>query len=805
MELPTTNNASTSNEETNQLNINQSNGNQNHFQPDPNNNNGNHVHINPYVMNPFMNNMNMNQMLQNMNYGNLLPNNGQFQGFIPQIGMMHGNMMQPVQGFLMPMGNQIPHQIPQQTPQIPQQISLPHDTPNPLFNNLNIQNPMMNMFPLGGNGLSMFGNLGQLAPPTPNISISPNLIPTTNPNILNSMGPPQSVEMEEVIKKNKSGQGRRNSIPFSFVSNSGTSNPLPFSSGSNTAGASNSWLEMARARHTHSLENSMSFGVSASCGRRSAMEDEYLVVPYQAPGNQSDTSIPIIASTTQPKVETFGDMPLPSSLNNRKRRPSVTTISYTPNTEDSSKKLKTSENASSSTSTTTTPPSTPTTTSTPTSTPTAISQPVASSPKPTAEKKKPSYAFFAVYDGHGGSGCAEYVRMNLHSNIVNNESFNTDVEKSIIEGFAKTEKDFADEKGHPGCGTTACVALIYENILYVANVGDSGAIVCRNGKAVDLTNPHTMKSESEKKRIEALGGVSIDDRLAHPIWNPKLINIGVTRALGDQYFKDETYTLGKQSGLIATPEITKFPLTNEDRFILLATDGFWEQISSQVAVDFVLKEKGINAKVMCKKLTDLVAKKSNHLEDNTTVLLVKLKEDEEKLPVVNHIAKSLADLNKITSLKEIPTSLVNGLTNPTTTTPTKDSSIDINNNNHKGNGNSSSPSSQSTMSTSPSSPSTTSSTSPSSSSTPTPSTSTESTTTPITESSPTASTAATNEHLNSLMLPKLSESESKTENDHNSKLTRSGSNLTSIDKDNETGAPLTSSNSNLADSLKIQV
>lgn len=61
--------------------------------------------------------------------------------------------------------------------------------------------------------------------------------------------------------------------------------------------------------------------------------------------------------------------------------------------------------------------------------------------------------------------------------------------------------------------------------------------------------------------------------MAHPVWNPKLINIGVTRALGDQYFKNESFTLGKPSGLIAIPEVTTTPLTKADKFIILATDG----------------------------------------------------------------------------------------------------------------------------------------------------------------------------------------------------------------------------------------
>jgi len=243
--------------------------------------------------------------------------------------------------------------------------------------------------------------------------------------------------------------------------------------------------------------------------------------------------------------------------------------------------------------------------------------------------KKPSYAFFAVYDGHGGASCAEYARMNLHRNIVNHSKFESDVELAISEGFEKTDKDFEIEGGDPGCGTTACVCLIYDNVLYIANIGDSMAIVCRRGKPVELTTPHTLKVKSERERVEKAGGRILEERIAHPVWNPRLINIGVSRALGDLYFKSEKFTEGKPSGLIAVPEVRKCYLTDADKFILLATDGFWDVITQQEAVDFVLQNQELPATEICKNLTDMVANKASNScwDDNATVLLVKLKGD----------------------------------------------------------------------------------------------------------------------------------------------------------------------------------
>ena len=46
--------------------------------------------------------------------------------------------------------------------------------------------------------------------------------------------------------------------------------------------------------------------------------------------------------------------------------------------------------------------------------------------------KWPQCSFFGVFDGHGGSICAEYLRDNLHTFVIKNEHFPQDPKQAIV-------------------------------------------------------------------------------------------------------------------------------------------------------------------------------------------------------------------------------------------------------------------------------------------------------------------------------------------------------------------------------------
>lgn len=55
-------------------------------------------------------------------------------------------------------------------------------------------------------------------------------------------------------------------------------------------------------------------------------------------------------------------------------------------------------------------------------------------------------------------------------------------------------------------GAVAVVVMIRGQEMVVAHAGDSRAVMCRDGEAVELTKDHTARDEEEAQRVEEEGG-----------------------------------------------------------------------------------------------------------------------------------------------------------------------------------------------------------------------------------------------------------------------------------------------------------
>uniref|UniRef100_A0A146KPM3 protein-serine/threonine phosphatase n=1 Tax=Lygus hesperus TaxID=30085 RepID=A0A146KPM3_LYGHE len=189
--------------------------------------------------------------------------------------------------------------------------------------------------------------------------------------------------------------------------------------------------------------------------------------------------------------------------------------------------------------------------------------------------------------------------------------------------------EFIDMKGGPeepgmDSGCTAVVALVTKDKLFVANAGDSRAVLSRNGTAVDLSVDHKPEDAIELKRIQNAGGKVTNDGRVNG-------GLNLSRALGDHFYKRSADLDAREQMITALPDVVVETLDRStDEFIVLACDGIWNSMSSQEVVDFVrpLVQNGETLSSICEKLFEACLAPDTLGDgtgcDNMTCVIVKL-------------------------------------------------------------------------------------------------------------------------------------------------------------------------------------
>lgn len=196
-----------------------------------------------------------------------------------------------------------------------------------------------------------------------------------------------------------------------------------------------------------------------------------------------------------------------------------------------------------------------------------------------------------------------------------------------LQKFESAEK--GDDFVADNVGCTAICVLVRRGEVIAANAGDSRAIKCRAGTAVELSFDHKPASEVEKSRIEAAGGY-LEDSPGGARVNG---NLNLSRAIGDLEYKKNAELPPEQQIICSTPDVLVSELTPEDEFIVLACDGVWDVKTNQEVCDFVRprllagedpREIGIALLDEC--ITPDPAETKGLGTDNMTVVIVKLNE-----------------------------------------------------------------------------------------------------------------------------------------------------------------------------------
>lgn len=222
-------------------------------------------------------------------------------------------------------------------------------------------------------------------------------------------------------------------------------------------------------------------------------------------------------------------------------------------------------------------------------------------------------AFFGVFDGHGGAKAAEFASMNLGRNIIKEVSLRSEegLEEAVRGGYLTTDAEFLKQNANGG---SCCVtALVHNGELIVSNTGDCRAVMSRGGVAEALTVDHRPSRQDEMERIQRLGGY-VD--CCRGVWRIQG-SLAVSRGIGDSQLK---------RWVIAEPETKILTIQPECEFLILASDGLWEKVSNQEAVELlrpfcvgVDNQQSLSA---CKKLVDLAVKRGS--SDDISAMVIQL-------------------------------------------------------------------------------------------------------------------------------------------------------------------------------------
>lgn len=139
------------------------------------------------------------------------------------------------------------------------------------------------------------------------------------------------------------------------------------------------------------------------------------------------------------------------------------------------------------------------------------------------------WSYFAVFDGHAGASVSAHCSEHLLDCIMQTEEFQEDVSKGIHCGFLKLDTHMRElpemSSGEDKSGSTAVCAFVSPRQIYIANCGDSRAVLARNGNPVYSTRDHKPALPAERERIQKAGGSVMIQRVNG--------SLAVSRALGE--------------------------------------------------------------------------------------------------------------------------------------------------------------------------------------------------------------------------------------------------------------------------------
>ena len=218
----------------------------------------------------------------------------------------------------------------------------------------------------------------------------------------------------------------------------------------------------------------------------------------------------------------------------------------------------------------------------------------------------PNSSLFCLFDGHGGKEVSTFLQQNFYQYFKEMLPFDN-VNENLTTLFKKVDEKIKESNFYR-VGATACIIYITkengQRCLYSANIGDTRSVLISSNEYRRLSYDHRASDPLENERISNDGGIVYMGRVFGQLM--------LSRAFGDWEIK--------RFGVITDPHVTRINITDNDKYVIVATDGIWDVLDDKDV--YLLANNIDNSKELCNIIIQKALEKGS--TDNISCFVIKL-------------------------------------------------------------------------------------------------------------------------------------------------------------------------------------
>ena len=213
---------------------------------------------------------------------------------------------------------------------------------------------------------------------------------------------------------------------------------------------------------------------------------------------------------------------------------------------------------------------------------------------------------FCLFDGHGGVNVSQFLQDNFYKYFKEMLPM-SNPQENFKELFNTVDNKIKD-LNLLNIGSTACIIYITKEngkkVLYSANIGDTRSVLISSNDYKRLSYDHRATDTNEYNRIVQSGGIVFAGRVYGTLM--------LSRAFGDWELKSY--------GVISEPHVTKININENDKYVIIATDGIWDVLDD--ADVYEMSKNFENSKDLCNNIVEKALDKGSM--DNISCFVINL-------------------------------------------------------------------------------------------------------------------------------------------------------------------------------------